>query len=315
MKKRLQQYRDMLLIRCFEERVEWLFARGKVKGTVHPAIGQEAIAVGVDAALQRRDYVTSTHRGHGHFLARGGDPRRIMAELFGKRTGYSGGRGGSQLMADIRVGFLGANGITGGSLPLATGVALSAKLRGTGKIATCFFGDGAACQGTFHEALNMAGLWDLPVIYVCENNQYAMSTPVSEAVAICNIADRAGGYGMPGVVVDGNDLDAVRKAMTTAVKRARAGEGPTLVECKTYRLSGHSRGDPCVYRTREEEAEWRGRDPIVRFRKVLKQEGVLSAETDKTIRREVRDVVRDAEQFARTSPYPDPASLETGVYA
>jgi TPP-dependent pyruvate/acetoin dehydrogenase alpha subunit len=217
----IRQYRTMLVIRLFEEAVETLFSRGLIKGTAHPAIGQEAVAVGACGALCRGDYVTSTHRGHGHFIAMGGDPRRIMAELYGKRTGYSRGRGGSQLMADFRLGFLGANGITGGGIPVATGVALSAKLRGTGRIALCFFGDGAANQGTFHESLNMAGLWKLPVVYVCENNMYAMSMRVSDAVPVPDLAVRAAGYGMPGQVVDGNDLPAVQAAVREATARAR----------------------------------------------------------------------------------------------
>ena len=315
MKKLLQYYRTMLVIRYFEERVESLFTRGLVKGTAHPAIGQEAVAVGVCSALRKRDYVTSTHRGHGHFIAKGGDPGRIMAELFGKATGYSSGRGGSQLMADYRIGFLGSNGITGGGLPLATGAALSIKQRGTGQVAACFFGDGAANQGTFHESLNLAGLWSLPAVYVCENNMYAMSTPVASSTAIRDIADRGAAYGMPGRVVDGNDLEAVRACMREAVARARRLEGPTLIECKTYRMSGHSRGDPRVYRAAAEEDAWRRKGPILRFRRSLRQQGLLSGELDRELRREAKQIVREAERFARQSPDPDPADLEQGVFA
>ena len=308
-------YRTMLVIRFFEEQVESLFSRGLILGTAHASIGQEASAVGACAALGRRDYVTSTHRGHGHFMARGGDPARMMAELFGKRTGYSGGRGGSQLMADYKLGFLGANGITGGSIPVATGVALSLQLRGKGSIALCFFGDGAANQGAFHEALNLAGIWRLPIVYVCENNQYAMSMPVARAMAVPNVADRAASYGFPGVVVDGNDVEAVRDAVADARRRARCGDGPTLIECKTYRFCGHSRGDPCVYRTREEEAAWRGRDPITRFRRVLRARGFLDRQDDARMRREARETVREAVTFAKRSAAPDPADLVSGVYA
>lgn len=309
-------YRLMLTIRCFEEKVEALFARGLIHGTAHAAIGQEAAAAGACLALRRgRDYVTSTHRGHGHCLACGGDARRIMAELFGKETGYSRGRGGSQLMADFSLGFLGSNGITGGGIPVATGAALSFKLRRARRVALCFFGDGAANQGVFHEALNMAALWNLPVVYVCENNRYAMSMPVERAMAVSGIAERAPGYGMPGLTVDGNDLDAVYRAVTAAAQRARRGEGPTLIECRTYRLSGHSRGDPRCYRTREEEAQWRRRDPIPAYRARLRERGLLSADEDRRLRREARDIVRDAVAFAKRSPAPDPATLEQGVYA
>jgi len=315
MKRILRTYRTMLVIRYFEEKVEALFTRGRIRGTAHSSAGQEAVAVGVCNALRRTDYVTSTHRGHGHFIARGGDPRRIMAELFGKRTGYSGGRGGSQLMADFRLGFLGANGITGAGIPLATGTALSARLRRTGRIAACFFGDGASNQGAFHEALNLAGIRRLPVVYVCENNQYAMSMPVSRAVAIENIADRAAAYGFPGVTVDGNDVIAVERVVAEACARARRLEGPTLVECKTYRLSGHSRGDPRTYRTAEEERFWRATDPIRRLKKQLVKQGKLDREEDRRLRREARAVVQEAVRFARSAPDPDPRLLEQGVFA
>lgn len=305
----------MLVIRFFEEKVEDLFSRGLIKGTSHPAIGQEAVAVGACAALKKKDYITSTHRGHGHFIARGGDPSRIMAELFGKRTGYSRGRGGSQLMADFNLGFLGANGITGGGIPLASGAALSVKLRQTGQVVACFFGDGAANQGTFHESLNMAAIWNLPVIYICENNMYAMSMPVTKVVSISNIADRAASYGFPGIVVDGNDVLAVRTAVREACDRARCLQGPTLIECKTYRLSGHSRGDQRKYRSAEEEKAWWKKDPIKRFRRLLMDRKFLTRENDTRIRREARQVIKQAVKFARQSDDPDPATLQEGVFA
>ena len=311
----LKSYRTMLLIRLFEERVEALFLKGVIKGTAHPAIGQEAVAVGVCAALRKQDAITSTHRGHGHMIARGGDPSRIMAELFGKATGYSQGRGGSQLMADFSLGFLGANGITGAGIPLATGVALSSQLRHTGRVTACFFGDGAANQGAFHEALNLAGIWTLPVVYICENNQYAMSMHVSRSVAITDIADRAAAYGFPGVVTDGNDVESVRHAARTAVARARRGDGPTLIECKTYRLSGHSRGDLRSYRTREEEAYWKARDPITLLRRKLLKTNQLTPAHDRQLRRDIRQTVQSAVTFARQSPPPDPSTLQKGVYA
>jgi acetoin:2,6-dichlorophenolindophenol oxidoreductase subunit alpha len=311
----LQSFRTMLVIRLFEEKVEDLFTSGAVRGTTHPSSGQEAVAVGVCNALRPGDYITSTHRGHGHFLARGADPNRAMAELFGKAAGYSRGRGGSQFMADFDLGFVGGNGITGGSLPTATGLALSSKLRGTGKIAVCFFGDGASNQGTFHESLNMAGLWNLPVLFVCENNRYAMSLHVSKSVPITQIADRAASYGFPGTVVDGNDVEAVERTVTSAAERARALEGPTLIECETYRISGHSRGDRRVYRTREEEAAQAERDPIVRLERRLLESGEATADDIARIRGEAGEVVAEAVRFAEAAPYPDEDTLLEGIIA
>ncbi len=315
MDENVEYYRQMLLIRLFEQRVEQLFTEGVIRGTMHPCTGQEAVAVGVMAALSPSDYITSTHRGHGHFLARGGDPRLMMAELFGKKTGYSGGRGGSQLMGDYSLGFLGGNGITGGSIPVATGVGLSLKRRQQDAVAVCFFGDGASNQGTFHESLNMAGLWDLPVLYVCENNAYAMSTPVHQALSIENVADRAGAYGFPGVSVDGNDVSAVRKAVVEARARACRGKGPSLIECKTYRLSGHSRGDQRRYRSAEEEQKAWQQDPIRRFREKLESEGFMDPDGTDQLQHEVQQQLEQAEQFARESSFPDPDDLEKGLYA
>ncbi len=311
----IESYRLMWIIRRFEETIEELFTTGVVKGTTHPSTGQEAVAVGACNVLAAGDYITSTHRGHGHFLARGADPNRVMAELYGKASGYSRGRGGSQFMADFNLGFIGGNGITGGSIPTATGVALSCRQQGLDRIAVCFFGDGATNQGTFHESLNMAGLWGLPVVYVCENNQYAMSMHVSRSVPIENISDRAAGYGMPGVVVDGNDLEAVEMAVRAAAERARRGDGPTLVECKTYRLSGHSRGDPRVYRTDEEEQDWRSRCPLVRLRDVLLERGLMTEEQDTEIRADVERTIEEAVAFAEADDYPDAAALHEGVFA
>ena len=308
-------YRKMLVIRNFEIRVEDLFSKGMIMGTAHTCIGQEAVAVGASSALRKKDYVTSNHRGHGHFIARGGDPGRMMAELFGKVEGYSGGRGGSQLMADYSLGFIGGNGITGGSIPVATGIALSAQLKKNRRIAACFFGDGAANQGAFHESLNMAGLWRLPVIYICENNLYAMSTPVQRSTAVCNIADRAVCYGIKGRSVDGNDFFAVRDAVLEARKRALASGGPTLLECRTYRLSGHSRGDPRRYRTRDEEKKAWVKEPIRRFRRYLVGQGIITREHDRRIVGEARKTISDAVRFAREGNDPDPAVLEKGVFA
>jgi len=308
-------YRTMLIIRRFEERMEQVFLEGIVKGTCHPCTGQEATAVGTCAGLRKADYVVSNHRGHGHFIAKGGEPRRLMAEMFGKKDGYSGGRGGSQHMACFAIGFLGSNGITGGGIPIATGAALALQMQRRHEIVACFFGDGAANQGAFHEALNMAAVWKLPIIFVCENNLYAMSTHFREAFAIDHVWQRAAAYGMPGERVDGNDVLAVRDAVKRIAERARSGGGPSLLECMTYRMSGHSRGDPREYRSREEEALWREQCPIRRFRNKLLCDGVLTEESAKATEAEVERVIADAEAFARSSPDPDPATLTEGLFA
>ena len=292
----------MLRIRQFELRVDGLFAAGELKGTSHLAAGQEATAVGAVAALQPQDYVASNHRGHGHFLARGADPNRLMAELFGKETGYSRGKGGTQHMADFSIGFLGMNGITGGMLTIATGAAFSARYRHSGQVALAFFGDGASNQGTFHESLNLAAIWQLPVIYLCENNLYAMSAPARKLVSVEHIADRAAAYGLPGVVVDGNDVLAVRAAVADATERARSGNGATLIEAKTYRILGHSRGDLRLYRTREEEEEWAKRDPIARFKDVMIAQGELTEAQFNQWETETDTEIDAAETFARESP-------------
>ncbi len=305
----------MCLIRQFEEAIERLFLEGRIMGTAHTCIGQEAVAVGTAAALEARDAMTTTHRGHGHFLARGADPSRAMAELFGRETGYSRGRGGSQMMMDPAIGFYGANGITGGSIPFAAGIALDAKLRGTGRVTVCFFGDGASNQGVFHETLNLAALWKLPVLFVAENNGYAMSTATARGLSNTHIADRAKAYGIPGVSVDGNDFVAVRDCVAQHAAACRAGKGPALLECVTYRLSGHSRGDARVYRSREEEAAaWRN-DPILRLETRLKADGILTDDTAKALREAARARIDEAVRFAETSPLPDPASLHEDLFA
>ncbi len=311
----LRYYRTMILIRRVEERMEQVFLEGVISGTCHPCSGQEAVAVGVGAALRPTDYVVSNHRGHGHFIAKGGEARRVLAEVFGKATGYSAGRGGSQHMACFQIGFLGSNGITGGGIPIAAGAALSLQLQKRSDIVACFFGDGAANQGACHEALNMAAVWRLPVVFICENNYYAMSTPFREAFAIPDIARRAAAYGMPGEIVDGNDVLAVRDAAAKAAERARAGDGPMLLECQTYRLSGHSRGDTRDYRHRHEEETWRDRCPIKRFRQKLIEMGILNEEADARIRAGVEEALREAEDFARNSADPPLESLGKGVFS
>ncbi|MGQ9731989.1 MAG: thiamine pyrophosphate-dependent dehydrogenase E1 component subunit alpha [Candidatus Zipacnadales bacterium] len=310
----LRHYEIMLVIRRFEETLNELYGTGVIRGTSHFCAGQEATEVGAIAALRPDDLVTSTHRGHGHFIAKGGDPRRIMAELWGKATGYARGRGGSQHMADFSIGFLGSHGITGGMIPVATGAALSQKMLGTGRVVLCFFGEGATGQGAFHEAVNMGAVWKLPVIYLCENNLYAMSTPVTEVFGEPNIAKHAVAYGIPGARVDGQDYFAVRSAVSEAVERARSGEGPTLLEALTYRIFGHSKSDECAYRKKEEEAAWATRDAIELMRNALREQGVLSEAEDVEIRARAARTIQEAVQFAEISPEPDPQTLCQGLF-
>jgi len=305
----------LTLIRVFEERVLKLVSDGSIRGTTHPYVGQEAVAVGTCLALRADDWVISTHRGHGHLLAKGGDPNRLMAELFGKATGYGGGKGGTQHMADYAVGHLGSNGVTGGGIPIGTGAALSAQMRGSGQVVAVFFGDGAANQGTFHESLNLAAVWRLPAVYVCENNLYAMSTPHREVCAVEHVADRAAAYGMPGAQVDGMDVLAVAAAARAAVERARGGRGPSLIECKTYRFLGHSKSDQRVYRSREEEALWRERDPLARFRTLMLEHSLASSADVESIAADAVAAVDAAVDFAQRSPFPPPAAAAAGVFA
>jgi len=310
---KLRLYETMVRIRRFEEAVIELFGRGKIPGFLHSYLGEEAVAAGACAHLGLEDYITSTHRGHGHILAKGARTDLAMAELFGKRTGYCHGKGGSMHIADPDIGILGANGIVGAGLVIANGAAFSAWYRGTDQVTICFFGDGASNQGTFHEALNLASLWQLPVIFVCENNAYAESTPQRQHQRVKDIATRAQGYDMPGYVVDGNDVLAVYKTAGEAVARARSGGGPTLVEAKTYRIRGHYEGDPQNYRSREEVEFWRERCPMLRFRKVLLAEGVARGELEE-IDAQVEDEVAAAITFAEESPPPDPSEARTGIY-
>jgi TPP-dependent pyruvate/acetoin dehydrogenase alpha subunit len=304
----LDLYRRMLLIRRFEERCNALFMQGKIPSTLHLYIGQEAVAVGVCAALRPDDYLTSTHRPHGHALAKGVAPRAIMAELYAKATGCCKAKGGSMHVGDISVGMPPAIAIVGAGAPIAAGIGLSAKMRRSGQVVACFFGDGGVNEGAWHEALNMAAIWRLPVLFVCENNLYGASTPLTQVIAIEQIADRAAAYGMPGVCVDGNDVLAVRRVAQEAAARARSGEGPTLIECKTYRLCGHSRSDACAYRTREEEAAWRARDPLLRLGERL------SEEERERLEREVTALVDDAVAFAESSPSPQPEDALRHVF-
>jgi TPP-dependent pyruvate/acetoin dehydrogenase alpha subunit len=302
-------YRQMLLIRRFEERVYLLFLEGEIPGTLHQYQGQEAVAVGVCDTLRRDDWITSTHRPHGHALAKGVSPRAAMAELYGKATGCCRGRGGSMHLGDPDVGMPPAIAIVGGGNTVVTGLGLAFKLQAEDRVAVCFFGDGATNEGAFHEGLNFAAVQRLPVVFVCENNLYGASTPWHRVSLVPDVADRAAAYGVPGRIVDGMDAVAVREAAAGAVAAARAGEGPTLLECKTYRFVGHSRSDARGYRSREEEAEWQARDPISNLGAVLG-----AAETER-IGAEVEAVIDDAVEFSRSSPEPDPDELVLDAYA
>lgn len=313
--KKIDMLQRMWAIRAFEEKAEELYILGKIHGTMHLSIGMEASAVGAVAALDPKDLILSTHRGHGHCIAKGADLNRMMAEFIGKETGYCRGRGGSMHIADIEGGNLGANGVVAGGVPIAVGVGLSLKMRGSDQVILCFFGDGAANMGPFHESMNMAAIWKLPVVYVCENNQYAMSYSVRKAFAIERISDRAAAYGMPGETVDGNDVLAVHQAVEKAAARARAGEGPTLIENVTYRWRGHSRSDVNRYRTREEIDAWKEKCPIVDFCDLLIEDGVLTEEEAEGIEKEAYAAVDAAVEFSESSPWPDIDTIEEGVYA
>jgi pyruvate dehydrogenase E1 component alpha subunit len=301
----------MVLTRAFEENAEEMYALGKVHGTMHLSIGQEAIAAGASSAITRNDYLLNTHRGHGHFLAWGGDLNRMMAEFLGKENGYCRGRGGSMHIADVESNNLGANGIVGGNLPIAIGVGLSIKIRKTDQVALTLFGDGAANEGAFHESLNMASIWNLPIIYLCENNLYAMSTPFDQAFKIKEISQRAAAYGIQGITVDGNDVFAVHRAVREAAERARRGNGATLIEAMTYRWRGHSKSDRQAYRTREEVKEWMKKDPIPRFASKI---GVTEAGMKK-IQDDAQIAIQNAVEFAENSPEPDVSTILEGVYA
>ena len=305
----------MWQIRRFEEAVDDLFARGLMHGTMHLSIGQEASATGTCSALRDDDAITSTHRGHGHCIAKGADLERMMAELLAKETGYCRGRGGSMHIADVATGNRGANGSVAGGIPIAAGAGLAYRLRGLDRVVVSFFGDGAANEGAFHEAVNLAAIWKLPVVFLCENNKYGMSFSTEKSFAIENIAERAAGYGIPGVTVDGNDVEAVHQTVGNAVARARQGEGPTLVESVTYRWKGHSKSDKNLYRTKEEIAEWRERDPILRFERAVLDRGVLDQAAVEAARAQATQDVRNAVRAANAAPDARPDDLLDAVYA
>jgi pyruvate dehydrogenase E1 component alpha subunit len=310
-------HRRMVRIRVFEEEAGKLMESARIPGALHLYVGEEAVGAGVMVHLSDQDQITSTHRGHGHLVAKGGDFKQMYAELFGKATGYNKGKGGSMHICDMDRGMLGANGIVGGGPPIAIGAAFSNQFRGTENVAVCFFGDGASNEGSFHEAANMAALYKLPCVFVCENNGYGEFTAQRNHQAIKDVADRANGYGMPGVVVDGMDAIAVYEAAGEAIARARRGEGPTLLECKTYRFYDHVgvRGMGVSYRTDEEVMEWRKRDPIALLEQQLVEMGVMTGEEAAALHEQVIAEAREAIEFAEQSPYPDVSELLTDVYA
>lgn len=314
--KMIEMYRTMLRIRLFEEKLNELIAAAKIGGFIHLYLGEEAIATGVCATLRESDYITSTHRGHGHMIAKGGRTDLMMAELFAKKTGYCKGKGGSMHIADLDLGILGANGIVGGGPPLATGAGLAAQYKGTDNVSICFFGDGASNQGTTHEAMNLASVWKLPVVFVAENNGFAEFTAQSDHQAIRSITERAAGYDMPSASVDGNDVIAVFEAATEAVEQARAGKGPTLLECVTFRIAGHYVGDPEAYRNSEDVESWKAddKDPILRFEKILVTKNVCDAAQFADIRQSLEQELEDAVKFAEESPEPDIEDLLADVY-
>lgn len=311
----LQMYRTMLLIRRFEEKATEFFLAGQIRGSFHPCIGQEATAVGACYALRRDDSMTCTYRGHGQAIAKGLDPREGMAELLGRRTGCSKGKGGSMHFTDPRVGLLGENAIVGAGVAIAAGAALSAQLDHTDRVTLTFFGDGTINQGTFAEALNLAAIWKLPLVLFCENNLYSEMTPIRDMVAIDHLTERAAGYGVRGVTVDGYDPVAVYETTREAVERARSGEGPTFIEAMTYRLVGHMIGDSEVYRTREEVGEWRKRDPLTVFPERLVREAGVSREEIARVEGEVAEQMAEIVRFAQGSPWPDPSEATEDVFA
>lgn len=312
--KLIQMYTTMVRIRQFEDRVYLLFLEGEMPGTIHLYQGQEAVAAGVCANLKREDLITSTHRPHGHAIAKGVSLSSLMAELFAKKTGCCEAKGGSMHMGDMDVGMLPAIAIVGGGIPIATGLALASKMMDLNRVAVSFFGDGATSEGAFHEAVNMGAIWNLPIVYVCENNLYGASTHQSKVMKVKNVAERASSYGIPGKVVDGNDIFAVYQAAKEAILRAREGDGPTLLECKTYRRGGHSRSDACRYRDKEEEKVWLEKDPIPQARKKLIQMGVLAEERVKAIEEKVKKEIEDAIEFARRSPSPEAEDTLLNVF-
>ncbi|SHI14100.1 thiamine pyrophosphate-dependent dehydrogenase E1 component subunit alpha [Sporanaerobacter acetigenes] len=311
----LEMYKRMNEARSFEEKVSYFFARGMVHGTTHLSVGEEASGVASCMALNSDDLITSTHRGHSQVIGKGIDLNKMMAELLGKYTGYCKGKGGSMHIADVEAGNLGANGVVGGGHGIAVGAALTQQMKKTGKIVLCFFGDGASNEGSFHEALNLASVWKLPVIFYCENNLYGMSVPIEKSMNIKDIAKRADSYGIPGYIVDGNDAVAVYNTVKEASEYVRSGKGPVLIESKTYRWLGHSKSDAQIYRSKEEVEEWKKKCPIKRFRKYMLENNIATEEELDTIEKNARQAIEDAVEFANNSPNPPIETVTEDVYA
>ncbi len=313
----LRMFEQMTRIREFDERAALLMEQARVHGSVHLYCGEEAIAVGVCEALNNDDYITSTHRGHGHFIAKGGDVERMYAELFAKASGYNGGKGGSMHMAALDLGIIGANGIVAAGLPIGLGVAFANQYQDNGRVTVCFFGDGATNEGAFHEAMNMAAILKAPMVFVCENNGYGEWSSTDSQTSVADIADRAAAYGIPGAIVDGMDIAAVHEAAIEAIARARSGDGPTLLECKTYRFFDHVgvRGMGLTYRTDEEVERWQKRDPILLMEERLVEQEVMSAAQIKAVHEETSEEVKAGIKFAEESPFPDASALTEDVYA
>ncbi|HAF48300.1 MAG TPA: pyruvate dehydrogenase (acetyl-transferring) E1 component subunit alpha [Anaerolineaceae bacterium] len=311
----IEMYKTMIKIRLFEEMADNLYALGKVHGTMHLSAGQEGVAVGTGTVIRDEDYLLNHHRGHGHFIASGADINKMMAEFLGKETGYCKGRGGSMHIADVEANNLGANGIVGGGIELVAGVGLAIKMKGEERVALVIFGDGAANLGIFHESMNMAAIWDLPIVYLCENNHYAMSADVTRVSSKVPFKDRAKAHGIPGYFIDGNDVLAVHETMKKAVDHARSGKGPVFVEAETYRYFGHSKSDRNLYRTKEEIQAWKEQDPIGRFETLLIDAEVIDEANVEEINHEMNQVIEDAVSFAENSPEPDPSEVTEWVYA
>jgi len=314
-KCKVEMLYKMILIRAFEKQAEKLFMKNLVHGTMHLSIGEEAVPVGSIFAAKKTDYITSTHRGHGDMIAKGGDIKKMFAEFLGKETGYCHGKGGSMHITDFSLGNLGANGVVGAGIPIATGAALALKMKRKKDIVLTFFGDGAANEGIFYESLNIATIWKLPQVFICENNMYAMSSPVSKFVPTQNISDKAAAFGIPGITIDGMDVITVYEIVKEAIDKAREGKGPTLVEAKTYRYRGHSKSDKNLYRTREEIEEWKKKDPIIKFIKKLKESGEINDKEIEKIKKDIAKEIEDGVNFALNSPEPSTDTLLEYVYA
>lgn len=312
--KKVELLKMMIKIRLFEEKARELYYNGSIKGTLHLSIGQEAIAAGACIAINKDDYIVSNHRGHGHCIAKGSDETKVLSEILGREDGCCGGRGGSMHIFDIQSGVMGTNGIVGGGIPIATGVGLGILLNKLNSVVLCFFGEGASNEGSFHEALNLAAVWRLPVVFICENNQFCDTTPYRDVIPIEKISDRSASYGIKGITIDGNDVLKVHEEVSNAVAQARKGKGPTLIECQTYRWEGHHLGDPCIYRTKEEVNQWKKKCPIVRFKKLLKREEIMTDSEIKNIDEEIKNKIKIAEEFALKSKSPSPDKVLDYVY-